>query len=67
MEIEGNETVNIKAKKAATAKEKNRTKPTKPDLKSARNATIKTQIKEKWTKIWNNGKETATQLRGMSK
>ena len=42
MEIEGNETVNIKAKKAATAKEKNRTKPTKPDLKSARNAIIKT-------------------------
>ena len=51
MEIEGNETADIKAKKATTAKEKNRTKPTKPGLKSARNATIKTQIKEKWTKI----------------
>jgi len=67
MEIEGNEIMDIKVKEAATAKEKNGTKSIKPGLKSARNAIIKTQIKEKWTKIWNNGKEMATQLREMSK
>ena len=47
MKIEGNETIDIKVKKAAIAKEKNRTKSTKSDLKSTQNAIIKTQIKEK--------------------
>ena len=47
MEIKGNEIANIKAKEATTMKKKNKTKSTKPGLKSARNAIIKTQIKEK--------------------
>ena len=46
MEIEGNETADIKAKEAATAEEKYGIKSTKLGLKSARNAFIKTHIKE---------------------
>ena len=67
MEIEGNEIVDIKAKEAAIVEEKYGIKSIKLGLKSARNAFIKTQIKAKWIKRWNNGKEMAIQLRGMSK
>ena len=64
MDIDGNEEADKAAKTAAKSNGSTRIYAA---LKSARNATNKTQTRDKWTKQWNEGKETATLLRGMSK
>jgi len=67
MEIDGNERVDMAAKEAAKGKGRIGRKTTSPTMKSARNAATYNTIKATWTKRWNEGRESARQLRRISK
>ena len=65
-EIEGNELVDIEAKKAATDPMLSQSYNYKP-LKSARARYIKTAAKKQWQTVWNKNTKTATALRRIMK
>ena len=67
MEIEGNERVDMAAKEAVKGKGKIGRTFMHPSMKSARNAVTYSTIKATWTKRWNEGRESARQLWGISK
>ena len=67
MDIPGNEAADTAAKDAANSKGELGLPFEYAIMKSARNMTIKASSKSEWTKGWQEGKETATQLRGISK
>ena len=64
---EGNKRANKAAKEAVKGKGKIGRTFMHPSMKSARNAATYSTIKATWTKRWNEGRESARQLRGISK